>query len=216
MGALTVFIRTLLKSSAIFLGVTVVFLHPSLDWSSSRAVAHKHPREAAIDGLLAALKDRDMAVRSQAAAALGELKSPRAIATLASDLESSDAETRARAACGLRQHRDAAQPALASLIKLLADGTPVDASVCGRRWFSGQTTTPGEQAASALVAIGAAAFEPVLDTMKSAEWVARRNAAFALGKFRNDRAVPALLAALRDPNERVRAQAAGALGIVSQ
>ena len=38
MSTLTVFLRTLMKTSAIFLGATAVMLHPSLNWSSSRAV----------------------------------------------------------------------------------------------------------------------------------------------------------------------------------
>jgi hypothetical protein len=35
MTPLTVFVRTLMKTSAIFIGVTAVFLHPRLDWSAS-------------------------------------------------------------------------------------------------------------------------------------------------------------------------------------
>ena len=37
MSPLTVFLRTLIKSSAIFLGAGAIFLNPSLDWSASRA-----------------------------------------------------------------------------------------------------------------------------------------------------------------------------------
>ena len=32
MNPVTVFFRTLLKSSAIFIGATAIFLHPSLEW----------------------------------------------------------------------------------------------------------------------------------------------------------------------------------------
>ena len=38
MSPLTVFVRTLMKSSAICLGAAAIFLHPSLEWSTpSRA-----------------------------------------------------------------------------------------------------------------------------------------------------------------------------------
>ena len=42
MTPLTVFVRTLMKTSAIFIGATAVILHPSLDWSAGRS-----PRERA-------------------------------------------------------------------------------------------------------------------------------------------------------------------------
>ena len=48
MSTLTVFVRTLMKTSAIFIGATAVMLHPSLNWSSSRAVtAQQSPAEGA-------------------------------------------------------------------------------------------------------------------------------------------------------------------------
>ena len=34
MSPVTVFFRTLLKSSAMFVGAAAIFLHPSLDWRS--------------------------------------------------------------------------------------------------------------------------------------------------------------------------------------
>ena len=75
MTPLTVFFRTLLKSSAIFMGAGYIMLHPSLDMRSGTrgaVTAQKSPSEAAIDGLIAALKDSDAGVRRQAAAALGQ------------------------------------------------------------------------------------------------------------------------------------------------
>lgn len=216
MSAFAIFRRTLLRTTAIFFGTALVILHPPLEWSSPRAVAHKSPSEAAIDGLLAALGDSDSAVRWQAAVALGDVQSPYAVSVLTKDLESSDPVVRARAACALRAHGDGAAPAIDALVKLLADGTAVDASVCGRKWWRCQLTSPGEQSAAALVAIGSRAFEPVLNAIRRPEWVARRNAAWALGMFRRSEAVPALLEALKDSNERVRAQAAWALGMTAR
>jgi HEAT repeat protein len=216
MGALAIFVRTLRTASAISLGATLAILHPVFDWAPSRAAAHKSPREAAVDGLLAALHDNDSAVRWTAALALGDVQSPYAVSVLTKDLESADAVIRARAACGLRAHGEGAAAAIDPLVRLLADGTAVDASVCGRKWWRSQLTTPGEQSAAALVAIGERAFEPVLQSIRRPEWNARRNAAWALGMFRKREAVPALLEALKDSNERVRAQAAWALGMTAR
>ena len=36
MSPLVVFVRTLLKTSAIFIGTTMVMLHPSLEWQHGR------------------------------------------------------------------------------------------------------------------------------------------------------------------------------------
>ena len=64
MTPLAVFVRTLLKTSALFIGVTVVMLHPSLEWSrasglsSSRVTARQSPTEAAVD-VTAWMCDRD-------------------------------------------------------------------------------------------------------------------------------------------------------------
>ena len=70
MTPLAVFVRTLMRTSAIFIGVTAVMLHPSLEWrssgngtqqSASRAdglgvTAQQSPTEAAIDALVGALQ----------------------------------------------------------------------------------------------------------------------------------------------------------------
>jgi hypothetical protein len=83
MNAATVFVRTLLKTSAIFIGTTVVFLHPPLDWSPGRTVsAVQSPAEMALNGLIGALDDSDAGVRRQAAASLGTIGDARAIPAL--------------------------------------------------------------------------------------------------------------------------------------
>ncbi len=103
MTPLAVFVRTLLKTSAIFIGVTTVMLHPSFEWSrasgssSSRVTARQNPTEAAVDGLVAALKDTDAGVRRQAAAALGEIGNARAVTGLMDALK--DADRRRAPAC---------------------------------------------------------------------------------------------------------------------
>ena len=39
MTPLAVFVRTLLKTSAVFIGVTTVMLHPSLEWSRASGLS---------------------------------------------------------------------------------------------------------------------------------------------------------------------------------
>lgn len=232
MTPLSFFLRTLRRTSAILLGVTIVLVHPSLRWQGQAVRAQKSPAAAAVDGLTAALRDDDARVRSAAAAALDEILrgvlgrhpafspgaaravQPRGLEDLTRDLGASDPATRTRAACGLRDLGAAAAPAIASLVALLADGAPVDPTVCKLNWRNSELTSPGEQAASALVAIGSRAFEPVLGALKSAAWMARRNAAWALGALDDRRATPALLPALKDEDARVRRQAAWAIGAI--
>lgn len=141
----------------------------------------------------------------------------RTVPELTSALNAPDPAARAAAACELREHGDSAAPAIPALAALLADGAPVETSICERRWWRGHAmdhTTPGELAASALVAIGSASY-PVLDAaMRSKSWIARRHAAWALGALDEPRAVPALITALRDAEAPVREQSAWALGVI--
>jgi HEAT repeat protein len=134
----------------------------------------------------------------------------------AAGLSSADPAMRTRAACELREFGSQAAPMIARLAALLDDGSPVDGAVCGQRtWrFGGATesTTPGEQAASALVAIGSAAYEPVTKALAGPAWIARANAAWALGAMRNRQAAPLLARTLKDGEAAVRRRGAWALG----
>jgi HEAT repeat protein len=141
---------------------------------------------------------------------------------LSTGLSSSDPSVRTKAACDLRDLGKDAAPALPQLVALLADGSPVDPGVCGEHtWRSGRShsiqgadlTSPGEQAASTLVAIGTPAYEPLTRALKGSAWIARSNAAWALGALGN-RAVTGLTEALKDAEPRVRQQAAWALGAI--
>lgn len=221
MTPLAVFFRTLSRTSAVFLGTVVVFLHPPLDWGGRSVTAVKGPRQATIDGLVHALRDPDASVRREVARALEAyaiIDAQRAAVTdLTAQLSSDDPVERARAACGLRKIGDEALPALAALVGRLADAAPVPHAVCGDRWRRGHgelTTTPGEQAASALAAIGSRSVEPLMLALKHPTWSARRNAAWALGAIDDERAVKALVAALKDPEASVREQVAWALGAI--
>jgi HEAT repeat protein len=139
-------------------------------------------------------------------------------AAAAAGLASPDPAIRTHAACDLRELGSQAAPMLGRLTAMLEDGSPVDPAVCGdRTWrFHGShdTTSPGEQAASALVAIGAPAKDPLMKTLAHPVWIARRNAAWALGALDASEAVPALIDALKDNDAGVREQVAWALGAI--
>ena len=134
---------------------------------------------------------------------------------ITNQLRASDPAVRTRAACALREQADRAGAAIEALVALLPDGSPLERSVCEenwRRWNPENTTTPGEQAASALVAIGSRSFEPLVRTLRHQSWLARRNAAWALGALDDTRAVEPLLPIVKDPEPPVREQAIWALG----
>src|SRR3954447_11685037 len=103
MSPVTVFFRTLLKSSAIFIGTAAIFLHPQLEWRSIAARAgdglsvgaRQASNEAAIDGLIALLKDADAGVRRQAVRSLASLNSVRAVPSLAAAMKDGDPDMRA-------------------------------------------------------------------------------------------------------------------------
>lgn len=141
-------------------------------------------------------------------------------AAAAAGLASADPATRTRAACELRELGSGAAPMLARLTAMLDDASPVDAGVCGNRTWryrgagAQDATSPGEQAASALVAIGRPAFEPLTKALRGPAWIARKNAAWALGALDSSEAVPALIEALKDTDAGVREQAAWALGAI--
>jgi HEAT repeat protein len=140
----------------------------------------------------------------------------REVEAAAAALSSADPAVRTRGACDLRKLGSEAGSVLPRLIALLDDGSPVDATVCGERtWRFGnpeESTTPGEQAASALVAIGTPAYEPLTRTLGGQAWIARRNAAWALGALGNRNAVPLLSRSLHDSEAGVRNRSAWALG----
>lgn len=132
-------------------------------------------------------------------------------------LRDRDPSARAMAACELQHLGSTARPAIAALVERLSDPSPVDPQVCGegrhyRTRDVEQQTTPGEEAAAALVAIGTAALEPLIAAARAPQWVARRNAVWALGALDDRRAIPPGLISLKDSEPPVRKVAAWALG----
>ena len=149
-----------------------------------------------------------------------------AVPSLIAQLDSPVPAARALVACALAERKADATPATASLIALLDDDAPVSPYVCREewwrngdadfpaRWYDLQPTTPGQEAARALKAIGATVFEPVLRVLPSGGNHARRNAAWVLGALKDERAVPPLVAQLADKVAAVRDHVAWALGAI--
>jgi HEAT repeat protein len=140
----------------------------------------------------------------------------RHVADLITALSADDPSARAAAACQLKKEADGAVDAIGPLVRALADAAPVDHTVCRENWWRNddKLTSPGEQAAAALVSIGSRAVEPLLAALQQPQWITRRNAAWALGALDERRAVKPLMNALRDREPDVRAQAAWALGAI--
>src|SRR5258708_24805987 len=116
MSPVTVFFRTLLKSSAIFIGAAAIVLNPALEWRAATQAtgsamrgtivgAQQAGSEAAIDGLIAALKDTDAGVRRPAVNALAELNSRRSGPALSPALKDGDPELRGALAAALGENR---------------------------------------------------------------------------------------------------------------
>ena len=184
-----IFVRTFLRASAVLLGVIGATFVATTDWAPARDVstpvtAQKLTTEA-----------------------------------LVANLSAADPTLRARAACELRKHVEAATAALGTLVALLEDGAPVQGEVCRRPWGrsidgSRDVTSPGQEAASTLVAIGQRAVPPLLAALDKPSWIAPRNGAWALGALDEPRALEPLIRLMTDPEPAVREQAAWALGVL--
>jgi HEAT repeat protein len=136
---------------------------------------------------------------------------------LIAQLRAADPNTRASAACALEKLGTGARTAIPALVERLSDASPVDPKVCGEdrnywRKDYEQMTSPGEEAAAALVSIGTSALQPLVGAARAPQWVARRNAVWALGALEDERGIPPALTALKDSEPPVRATAAWALG----
>jgi HEAT repeat protein len=138
-------------------------------------------------------------------------------ADLAARLRDADPRARTIAACDLQRMGSASRGAMAALIERLPDASPVDPKVCGEDRFYwskdiDRQTTPGEEAAAALVAIGTESLPSLIAATRATQWVARRNAVWALGALDDARGVAPALAAMADREPPVRRVAAWALG----
>jgi HEAT repeat protein len=132
-------------------------------------------------------------------------------------LRSPDPVVRTGVACSRHVFNASAIAAIPALIDMLDDDEPVAPEVCredGRPWWGDERRpiTPGQEAARALVRIGIASFDPLSKALTGAGPTARRHAAWALGALDDQRAVPLLIASLKDAEMAVREQASWALG----
>jgi len=183
-------------------------------WSIGAATGGREPAgaEAALPRLAEALRDEQEAVRAAAARALGAL-GPKANATtpaLLAALDDPRADVRAAAALALAR-MELSAGAVPSLVRCLGSG---DAYVRGfAAWSLGNLGPAAQGAVPALVE----ALEADDTANVVAAALARIGPAAAqavpgrIGPMA-EAAVPDLRAALRDPNEAVRAHAARALG----
>lgn len=135
-------------------------------------------------------------------------------------LRSPDPVVRTGVACSRNVFNASAVAAIPALVEMLDDDEPVAPEVCredGRPWWGDERRpiTPGQEAARAIVRIGIVSFDSLLKTLNSAGPEGRRNAAWALGALRDQRAIPLLTASLKDSDPRVREQAAWAIGAVA-
>lgn len=143
---------------------------------------------------------------------------PAAVAEQAARLSGADAAARALAACHLGEMGLDALPALTALTQLLADATPVMPVICGRETLPSftslpeGTTTPGYQAARALVLLGNDGHDALVRAASSSQPAIRRHAVRGLLRVRDRGVAEILLVALNDADPAVRADAARGLG----
>lgn len=148
------------------------------------------------------------------------------LASLIAQLDSPVPAARALVACAMAERKADAAQAVPSLVALLDDDAQVSPYICQeewwrngdhdiRRWWRNQEpTTPGQEAARALAAIGSPSFTPVLAVLPKGGNHARRNAAWILGALRDERAVLPLVAQTSDRVAGVRENVAWSLGAI--
>ncbi|MDZ7363785.1 MAG: HEAT repeat domain-containing protein [candidate division KSB1 bacterium] len=163
--------------------------------------------QIALDTLVAALKDQESTVRSQAAAALGNLgqSDDRVISALVAALKDQDNYVRDEAAAALGNLGQSDDRVISALLAALKDQ-----SYSVRTWAAAALGNLGQSDDRVISALLAA--------LKDQESYVRTQAAAALGNLgqSDDRVISALLAALKDQWYSVRAQAAAALGNLGQ
>jgi HEAT repeat protein len=153
---------------------------------------------AAVPALTAALKDRDLAVRSRAAMALGVLRPPpeATVPDLLAALKDPESEVREHAATALAEIRPGAAPVISALANSLLDK---DDSAAGA-------------AAQALAKIGPRAVPVLMTALKDGNPRVRLRAARALMKIRSPEVNHAALRPVLDAATVRRASAAAPRG----
>ena len=142
----------------------------------------------------------------------GEISSdvPPGLAKEIEGLRSLDAADRAQAAIRIGEMGKEGAPAVPFLLMILGDSTPLQS---GRN--PQEPTSPGQEAALALVNVGTLAVDPLVGALHYEDPTVRKHAAWALGKIRDPRAIRPLIETLKDDDPRVRSHAAMALAEIT-
>jgi HEAT repeat protein len=169
----------------------------------------------AVEPLIAALADTDEIVPQMAAKALGWIGDPRAVEPLIRALKSKNLLARQPAveALGLIRDPRAVQPLIAALKEGLPPGkTPRNIKESDWLVFIGKHGFwMRQEAAGALIAIGAASVDPLMAVLRDEDTSVRGFAASALGEIGEKRVTDSLIPLLEDEDNQVREAAASAL-----
>jgi HEAT repeat protein len=140
----------------------------------------------AVGPLISALQDRNIAIREGAANALGKIKDSQAVDPLIAALQDEEMGVQIEAAAALAEIGDAR--AIAPLIAMLI----------------GNDSIVMDQVMASLVKIGSPAVEPLISSVQNPAGDVRRRVVEVLGKIPDERTIPALIAALADPDTLVQ------------
>ena len=155
--------------------------------------AQKSPTEAAIDGLVGALKDSDAGVRRQAAAALGAIGSPRAVPGLIEPL------------------KDATRRAPRAVSRSAKSATRVRCRRSRRAEGRDAARPRARRHRRSAISATARAVDPLIALIRDADVDVRSRAISALGEIGDARALEPSTAALKDADAGVRLRAVKAL-----
>jgi HEAT repeat protein len=170
--------------------------HPHLEANSYTPQRMNTSMADAVLEQIAALRDEDWAIRSEAAGLLGTLKDPRAVVPLISLLRDQD-----------RSVREAAIEALRSI------GAPAVEAV--GTCLNEPDLSVQESASSILATIAdERVLTPLINALRSHDWIVRMHTAKALGRVRNAEAVEPLIPLLQDKVKAVREEATAALAAI--
>jgi HEAT repeat protein len=185
----------------------------------------KERRDA--DGLIRKLCDPDIDTQYEAAAALGELRDPRAVGPLVHMLMSDKySGVRWKAAESLALIGFPAVPDLIETLKHPDEDVRWKAAIALGEIGDPRAVDPligllrdddrfvKGRAAYALGKIGGPAVDPLICALREGDGSLRWGAAIALGGIGDPRAIGPLIHALTDKYENVRAEAASALGVI--
>lgn len=193
---------------------------PAVAYGAAKTLGKLGNRRA-VESLIVALKDNDKTLRWCAVMALGRIGDTRAVEPLLAALQDKEGLIRSEAADALGKIGDAraAEP----LVTMMYDshsspGEEVSAknalAKIGVSAIHALMMRPGTLSFGLLTQIGSPVVESLLALLQHEDPWVRKNAAEALGKMRDARAVEPLIVALRDKESYVRTAAVMALGLL--